>query len=103
MQVESEDYELLVLELKQLAITLLEAMCEETHEKTAELVKKIHQDIDIEALHKTFAYFCKLSKDPYMVGGLFTIYFEANVCTSHRKRKRKMMMQKEQPLKPTMY
>ena len=37
-------------------------MCEETHEKTEILVEKIKNDIDIDAIHKTFGYFCKLSK-----------------------------------------
>ena len=96
---------MLVLELNQLVITLLEVMCEETHEKTETLVKRIQKDIDIEALHKIFIYFCKLSKDPYMVGSwLFTIFFKTNacICMPHRKGKKKMMMQKEQPLKLTM-
>jgi len=55
--------------LKQSAIELLEAMCEETHTGTAMLVQNIYKGVDIDALHSTLAYFYKLSQDPEMVGG----------------------------------
>ena len=57
-----------VLELKQLAVVLLEAMCEETNQGTEKLVKGIYKAIDIAALKEVLVYFYKLSKDEYMVG-----------------------------------
>lgn len=56
-----------MLELKQSAIELLEAMCEETHTGTAKLVKSIFKGVDIDALHNTLVYFYRLSQDPQMV------------------------------------
>ena len=53
--------------MKQSAVELLEVMCEETHTKTAKLVKSIYKVVDLEALRKTLAYFYKLSQDPQMV------------------------------------
>ena len=53
--------------MKQSAIELLEAMCEETHTGTAKLVQSIYKVVDIQALHKTLVYFYKLSQDPEMV------------------------------------
>ena len=98
------NYELQVLELKQSAVVLLEAMCEETHQDSKKLVQNIHKAIDIGALHDTFYYFHQMSEDDYMVSAsLFTLKFEVNVCIPHRKLKKKMMMQKEQPLELTMY
>ena len=55
------------MELKQSAIELLEAMCEETHTEIPKLVQSIFKVVDIEALHKTLVYFYKLSQDPEMV------------------------------------
>ena len=61
-----------VLELKQSAVELLEVMCEETHSGTTKLVQSISKVVDIQALHKTLAYFYKLIHDPTMV----LIYFK---------------------------
>ena len=53
--------------MKQSAIELLEAMCEETHTGTAKLVQSIFKGVDIDALHNTLVYFYRLSQDPQMV------------------------------------
>ena len=53
--------------MKQSAVELLEAMCEETHTGTEMLVQNIYRNVDIEALHKTLDYFYELSQDPEMV------------------------------------
>ena len=53
--------------MKQSAVELLEAMCEETHTGTEILVQNIYRNVDIEALHKTLGYFYELSQDPKMV------------------------------------
>ena len=61
--------ELQVLELKYLAVVLLEAMlCEETHQGSQKFVQIILKKIDKVALHETLTYFFNLRKDPYMVG-----------------------------------
>lgn len=54
--------------MKQAAVELLEAMCEETHTGTEKLVQSIYKGLDIDALHSTLIYFYKLSQDPQMVG-----------------------------------
>ena len=52
-------------------IKLLEAMCEETHPGTQELVQNIHKTIKISNLQRTLVYFytiLKLKEDPWIVG-----------------------------------
>ena len=52
------------MDLKASAVELLEAMLEETNEKTSELVKEIAWLIDIPALHGTLAGFYELKNNP---------------------------------------
>ena len=78
-----------VLELKQLAVVLLEAMCEETNQGTEKLVKGIHKAIDIDALKEVLVYFYKLIKDEYMVGNYSEYSLKLiHVCLIENKRER---------------
>jgi len=52
--------------VKQLAVELLQVMCEETHPGTEKLVQNILKTIDIDALQDTLVYFYKLSQDSEM-------------------------------------
>ena len=62
-----------VLHLKQSAVELLEAMCEETHPGTEKLVKNIFKAVDINALYCTLVFFYQLSKDQGMVGNVIHV------------------------------
>lgn len=89
--------------MKQSAIELLEAMCEETHTGTAKLVQSIFKGVDIDALHNTLVYFYRLSQDPQMVSSCtkLDLRFICNCCI-YRKLMKKTMMQKGLLLELTM-
>ena len=77
-----------VLELKQLAVVLLEAMCEETNQGTEKLVKGIYKAIDIAALKEVLVYFYTLSKDEDMVGNYSEYSLKLiHVCLIENERK----------------